>query len=221
MKMVGSGQFNYTKSYPRAESIALSAHDGEEFKKEYLNNYDHFVSTDCGCDNLDCYCACECHGDEECDCDTPLTYCTCDESDYKCDCEYRYDEFKMVLCPTNFIRDYVGDGELQKIKDIGDTRQIDIPASKYEYETKEEAIDALVREINAVTKQVFNERVDNEFPAWFDYHTFPALYVPYSTEQYPYALPFIEENGQKQMQKVIYNFYMQKGNLHGRIIIIH
>jgi hypothetical protein len=201
MTISGSGQFNYTKSYPRAKSIALSAHDGEEFKKDYLNDYDKFVSTDCGCDDLDCYCACECHGDEECDCDTPLTYCTCDESDYECDCEYRYDEFKMTIFPTCYYRDYLGDGETQIIKKIGDEKEIKISASEYEYDKKEKAIDALVDKINEETKKVYDDRVDHEFADWFDHHTFPALYVPYSTEDEPYSLPFIEENGQKQNEK--------------------
>ena len=40
----------------------------DEFLKEYLNDNKKFVSTNCGCEDLDCYCPCECSDDEECDC---------------------------------------------------------------------------------------------------------------------------------------------------------
>ena len=201
MIMVGVGLWNYGKSYSRAEDILIAGNSGDEFLKEYLNDNKKFVSTNCGCEDLDCYCPCECSGDEECDCDSDDEECGCGD----CNCKYRYDEFTISIDPTSYYRDYVGGNTYQLVKKIGEERTITIPASKYEYDDIDDAIDDLIDEIEAVTKQVVKEREENEFNTWFDNHTFPCIYVPVSYEDTPYSIPFVEENGQKEMQKVIYN----------------
>ena len=232
----GSANGDIIKYY--AEKMAVSTNNGEEFSADWIRSPEKFSSTNCGCDENET-CPGEndsCCGNDacdDCDCYEPAEYCDCDDGEdsscecspcdcYEpavecscgCSCKYKYCEVELAFAKTFYYRDYVGGDTQQTIKIIGteirEDNTVTIPASGYIYDTADEAIDALVDEINKEIKKVLEER-EQELHDWYYAHAWPALYVPYGLEDWPYTLPFVEER-QEMMQKVIYNIHAEKSS---------
>ncbi len=231
----GSGNGDIIKYY--AEKMAASTNNGEEFSADWIRSPEKFSSTNCGCDEnetcpgendsccgndacktCDCYepaeyCDCDDGEDSSCDCDP----CDCYEPEVKCSCgcscKYKYTGVQLFLASTTYYRDYVGGNTQQAIKIIKGDEDLDtvtIPESEFTYETADDAVEALVGKINDEIKKVLEKR-EKELHDWFYAHAWPALYVPYGIESWPYTLPFVEEK-QEKMQKVIYNIHAERSS---------
>ena len=170
---------------------------------------DVFTSTRCGCTDLDCDCCYDCY-----DNDDDEDYCDCeddedDECECGCKCKFRYERVEVTLPSMNYIRpDIPGTDGFQLIKSMyaGDGEgKVVIDASDYKFSSQAGAKAALVTQVKKAIKTLLDENED-KFKKWFEKHAYPALYVPWGTEDEPYSMPFVEES-QTQMQKVTYNVH--------------
>ena len=153
-------------------------------------------------------CSCE-EDDEYCDCGDSYLISAAEYCECKCSCKYRYDTCTLYIYKTHYFRDYVKKaGGPQVVKQIGpETEAIRIKASGYSYDTKQDALNALETKVNEELRKIQSARQKKLYD-WYKDHSFPALYVPYGFENEAYTMPFIEENDQYQMQKVMYNVHL-------------
>ena len=161
----------------------------------------------CG-DDDNCKTPCDC-GDD-CDCGQPFISVPARICHCGCSCKYRYEAFEFRYNKTIYYRDVIDSKTRHVVKRIGEKDEdvVKIPASDYVFENQQEALDAIKRRVDAEIRKVLDNR-KKEFDQWFNTNTYPALYVPYGSEMQPYTKPFVEEYGQEQMQKVIYNLHTE------------